>query len=132
LGNFFGDVDYICAFVHEAQVDVHCGLHPWEQHPERPNRLHFTIKLIARLGQGPIPEQDFMDYDRLRNFLRQLQHRDHIPLLETIANEIIEICFSIAGVDACWISIKKHNIFNEMTAAGIEVYRTRAKWSAER
>jgi dihydroneopterin aldolase len=131
LTYLWGEADHVCSFIHKAEVDVRCGLHPWELHPERPNRLRITVKLFARMPNGPASVDSFIDYDDVRKFLKTLSSREHIPLLETIANEIAGVCFSQPSVDACWIGIEKPLIFSEAAGAGVELYRTRQSWEAD-
>ncbi len=120
--------DHICSFIHRAEIETKCGMHKWEQHPERPTRLLVTVKMFGALAGGPASGQRFIDYDGLRAYLKSLEQREHIARLETIADGIAATCFSDNQVDACLIRIEKPDIFNEAEAAGIEVFRTRALW----
>ena len=110
-------------------VECHCGIHAWERHPERPNRLSISITLFAKLNCRRIEQFGYIDYDRIRDFLKTLPARPHTDLLETLLDEIVEKCFADERVDACRVSIMKLDIFNEAEAAGVEVYRTRAAWT---
>ncbi len=51
--------------------------------------------------------------------------RPHTELLETLAEEIVAVCFANPLVEACRVSVVKPDIFNEAAAAGIEFYRLR-------
>jgi 7,8-dihydroneopterin aldolase/epimerase/oxygenase len=121
--------DYVRARLKNITVEVPCGLHPWEKHPERPNRLMFSIDLYAHLGGGRAAAQGFMDYDRIRDFVRALRSHAHVDLLETIVDEVTEECFKDPRVDACRISVVKPDIFNDAEGAGIEAFRTRKSWT---
>jgi dihydroneopterin aldolase len=72
----------------------------------------------------------FIDYDRVRDFLKTFPSLPHVDLLETIVEEIVAKCFEDDRVEACRVSVLKPDIFNEAEAAGIEVFRTRASWEA--
>jgi dihydroneopterin aldolase len=111
-------------------VEARCGLHPWEQHPERPNRLSINVTLFASLRTRRLEQFGYIDYDSIRDFLRQFPARPHTALLETLLDEIVAKCFVDDRVDACRVSVMKLDIFNETEAAGVEVYRTRAHWTA--
>lgn len=123
--------DHICSFVLRAEVEVNCGMHKWEQHPERPTRLLITVRMYAKLAPGPASGQQFINYDGVRSYLKSLRDHDHTPLIETIADGITKVCFSDDRVDVCQIRIEKPDIFNEADAAGIEVFRTRASWEKQ-
>lgn len=119
--------DYIRVALHDVEVDAHVGLHPWERHPERPSRLLVTVEMFAHLHRGPGAgdARPFMDYDRVRNGLRGWSARPHTPLLETLAEEVVALCFADGAVEACRVSVVKPDIFNEAAGAGVEIYRVR-------
>jgi|SRR5579883_165024 dihydroneopterin aldolase len=121
--------DYISVVLRDVEVEAHVGLHPWEQHPERPSRLLVTVEMFAHLGRGPAADgvKPVIDYDRVRQGLRGWSHRPHTPLLETLAEELVALCFADAAVEACRISIVKPDIFNEAAGAGVEIYRIRPR-----
>jgi dihydroneopterin aldolase len=112
---------YTRAILRDVQTEAHVGLHPWEQHPERPTRLLVSVDMFAT----GIPE-GFIDYDPIRAALKTWPGRPHTPLLETLADELIALCFANPCVEACRVSVLKPDIFNEAAAAGVEVYRRRA------
>jgi 7,8-dihydroneopterin aldolase/epimerase/oxygenase len=117
--------DHIRVVLENAVVERRCGLHPWERHPERPNRLRITVEMFAELQPGPMKSSAFIDYDPVRNFIKTFPSLPHTDLLETIVDEIAAKCFENGNVEACRIAVLKPDIFNETEAAGIEVFRTR-------
>jgi 7,8-dihydroneopterin aldolase/epimerase/oxygenase len=124
----FPSRDKVRAIIANAIVERRCGVHPWERHSERPNRLKITVELHASLPPGPLGAGAVIDYDRVRDFLKTFPALPHADFLETIAEEIIAKCFEDDRVEACSVSVLKPDIFNEVEAAGIEVFRTRASW----
>ena len=120
---------YIRVIIRDLQVESRVGLHPWEQHPERPSRLILNVELFAHLA-GDLRNGDpnsILNYDYIRDYVKQWPTRPHTPLLETLLEELVSICFAIPNVEACRVSIMKPDIFNEAAAAGVEVYRVRAE-----
>jgi dihydroneopterin aldolase len=122
--------DYVRVILMDAVVERQCGIHPWERHAKRPNRLKITIELFAELGPGPMKSAPIIDYDSVRQFLNTFPSLPHTDLLETIIDEIATKCFEIKQVEACRIAVLKPDIFNEVEAAGIEAFRTRQSWNA--
>jgi dihydroneopterin aldolase len=112
--------DYTRAILRDVQTEAHIGLHPWEQHPERPTRLLVSVDMFAT----GTPD-GFIDYDPIRAALKTWPTRPHTLLLETLAHELIALCFANPHVDACRVSVLKPDIFNEAAAAGVEIYRRR-------
>ncbi len=131
METLFARDDYLRVCLRNIAVDVRCGLHPWERHPERPNRLHISVELFAPLAAGVTAGQGFIDYDAMRDFIRALSTRDYIDLLETIADDIVAAAFRHPEVEACRVSVMKRDIYSEVEAAGIEAFRTRASWQGQ-
>jgi dihydroneopterin aldolase len=121
--------DRIEVKLNNVVVECRCGVHAWEKHPERPNRLSISVTLFAELNCRRIEQFGYIDYDQIRDFLKTFPTRPHTDLLETLLDEIVEKCFVDGRVDACRVSILKLDIFNETEAAGVEAYRTRAAWT---
>lgn len=124
----FWTEDHVCSRLDGLEVDVCCGLHPWERHPERPNRLRFSVALYARVAGPRLADQPFLDYDHVRRAVVALAGRPHVDLLETIVDEIVGRCFELAPVVAVRVRVEKPDIFNDAVSAGIETLRTRAGW----
>ena len=119
--------DYVRAILRNVVVEVPVGLHPWEQHPERPTRLVVNVDMYAPLGpRGAATTRDNMlDYDPVRSAIMAWRGRPHVPFLEDLVEELITVCFANPQVQACRVSVVKPDIFNEADAAGIEIYRRR-------
>lgn len=130
MHKFFSGEDHIVVALDEVSVNVSCGLHPWERHPERPTRLIVSVKLFAPLTQRRAEHMPIIDYDVVRARILALQNEGHIDLVETVADRVTEACFSDPRVKACWLSVRKPDIYNETKGAGVELFRTRAGWEA--
>lgn len=124
--------DYLCARLRRVEVEVQVGLHPWELHPERPARLWVDVALYAfNPPRRPAGLYEVIDYDRVRNYLKSWEHKPHTPLLETLAEELVEFSFADERVDAVRVSLIKPDIFNEAHGAGVELFRRRANARAD-
>lgn len=117
--------DYIRVVLRDVQVEARVGMHAWERHAERPNRLVVNVEMFAP-GRAQETGDAIIDYDHIHDALKSWPSRPHVPLLETLAEELVELCFQNRRVTACRVSIMKPDIFNDASAAGIELYRRRA------
>jgi dihydroneopterin aldolase len=111
----------------DVEVQASVGLHPWERFRERPTRLIVNVELLAP-ADGPVDGGGagaIIDYDTVRAAIVQWPQRPHVDLLETLVEELIAVCFSIASVQACRVSVMKPDIFNDAAAVGVEVFRVR-------
>ena len=108
-----------------VRTEAHVGRHAWERHAERPARLIVDVDMLAPT-EGPAGVAGpLIDYDIVRDAVRAWPGRPHTDLLETLAEELVALCFSIPAVQACRVSVQKPDIFNEADAAGIELFRVR-------
>src|ERR1051326_4460237 len=113
---------YIRVVLRDVETEAHVGLHPWEQHPERPTRLIVNVEMFAPLTRPLSAEtpETIVDYDPIRAALKTWPDRPHTPLLETLLHELVILCFRDPRVTACRVSIMKPDIFNEASGAGVE------------
>jgi 7,8-dihydroneopterin aldolase/epimerase/oxygenase len=126
MNTIWSDRDYIRAEIKNLEVQVQVGLHPWEKHPEKPTRLLVNVEMFAHLDRTKNHSQNsIVDYDPIRNAIKEWPKRPHTLLLETLAEEVIELCFQNPRVEACRVSLLKPDIFNEADGAGVEIYRVR-------
>ena len=109
----------------DVEVWVSCGLHPWERHAERPNRLLVSIQLYTTTPYDPATGAGYMDYDRVRDHLLTWPGRPHIDLLETLLAGLSDFAFEDHLVEACRVKVVKPDIFPEARAAGVEWFRRR-------
>lgn len=119
---------YIRMMVRDFVTEVRVGIHPWERHEERPQRVVVNIDMYA---DDPKTKQrsdlsSVVDYDFIRNHLRAWPTKPQVDFIETLLEELVELCFRDPRVRACRVSIVKPDIFNDAAGAGVEIYRVRA------
>ncbi|MES2683799.1 MAG: dihydroneopterin aldolase [Pseudomonadota bacterium] len=121
--------DLIRVILKDYLTEARVGLHPWEQHPERPNRLCVNVEMFAPLPPPPTADGagGIIDYDPIRKLLDTWPSRPLTLLLETLVDEVIALAFSNPKVTACRVSVIKPDIFNHAAGAGIEVFRRRGR-----
>ncbi|MEJ0045024.1 MAG: dihydroneopterin aldolase [Rhodospirillales bacterium] len=113
---------HIRVMLRGVRTEAHVGRHAWERHAERPTRLIVDVDLLAPTDGATVP---LIDYDVVRDALKSWPGQPHTELLETLAEQIVTLCFSIPAVQACRVAVRKPDIFNEADSAGIEIFRVR-------
>ena len=113
------------AILEDVEVRVRCGLHPWERHPARPNRLLVSVQLYTTAAFDPATGAGYLDHDRIRDHLATWPDRPHTDLLETLLAGLVDFAFEDPLVEACRLKVVKPDIFPEAKAAGVEWFRRR-------
>src|ERR1700675_4960456 len=117
---------YVRMMIRDLVTEVRLGLHPWERHPEKPQRIVINVEMYAapqprpRKGGSPV-----VDYDYVREAIRKWPRRKHTVYIEPLLEELVKLCFHDKRVVACRVSIFKPDIYNEAAGAGVEIYRVR-------
>jgi dihydroneopterin aldolase len=116
---------YVSSRVLGIETEVAIGIHPWERHAERPNRLRVDVEMFVPVDAVSASGSGIVDYDPVRDLVRGWRGRPHVEFLETLAEELLAECFRDPRVAAARVAITKTQIFPEAAGAGIEVFRPR-------
>jgi 7,8-dihydroneopterin aldolase/epimerase/oxygenase len=120
--------DHIHVFLKDCRIMLRVGYHPAERLKPQP-----VIVSIEAEAQLPHHYQDrsensldrVIDYERFYNFLhKELPRLGHIPLLETVAEQIVMFCFEDCRIQKVRVKLEKPEVLGG-ARAGIEVCRTR-------
>ncbi len=123
---FMGEHGYARMMIRDLVTEVRLGVHPWERHDERPQRIVINVELFADdIGKPSDDVSSIVDYDYIRQAIRGWPARPHTVLIESLLEELIELGFRDARVKACRVSILKPDVYNEASGAGVELYRVR-------
>jgi dihydroneopterin aldolase len=119
---------YIRMMVRDFVTEVRVGIHPWERHVERPQRVIVNMDLYADDPKTRDREDlsSVVDYDYICAHLRTWPAKPQVDFIETLLEELVELAFHDARVRACRVSIVKPDIFNDAAGAGVEIYRVRS------
>jgi dihydroneopterin aldolase len=121
------DKGYVRMMIRDLVTEVRLGLHPWERHPEKPQRIVVNVELYAVPAARIKGHSSIVDYDYIREALKRWPRRKHTVFIETLLDELVKLCFKDKRVQAARVSIFKPDIYNEAAGAGVEIYRVRGK-----
>jgi len=121
---------HVKIIVKDMSVDVRIGLHPHEQEGERSQRIIVNVELFAKLGGylEDVSRDSIIDYDHIYCGIKEWAARPHTLLIETYLNELLALCFRDERVQSCRVSVTKPDVFEEVEAAGVEVFVKREDW----
>ena len=83
------DKGYVRMMIRDLVTEVRLGLHAWERHPEKPQRIVINVEMYAapapRRTKGPSP---VVDYDYVREAIRKWPRRKHTVFIEPLLEEL--------------------------------------------
>lgn len=122
-----GENGYARMMIRDLETHIRLGVHAHERIPEKPQRIIVNVEMFAdgkshHKGEGLA---SVVDYDPIHAAIVGWEGRPHVLLIETLLEELIEICFRDERVRACKVSIVKPDIYDAAAAAGVEIFRVR-------
>jgi len=122
-----GENGYARMMIRDLETHIRLGVHAHERIPDKPQRIIVNVEMFAdgkshHEGEGLA---SVVDYDPIHAAIVGWEGRPHVLLIETLLEELIEICFRDDRVRACKVSIVKPDIYDAAAAAGVEIFRVR-------
>jgi 7,8-dihydroneopterin aldolase/epimerase/oxygenase len=111
-------------FLREVVLDANIGIHAFEK--AGPQRLVINIDLYVPLALST-PSHDkineVLDYDFVRSTVRRRIEAGHINLQETLVDELAAALLAHPLVRAVRVASEKPDVYADVEAVGIEVFR---------
>ena len=110
-------------FVHDLVLDVEIGVYTHEKGVTQRVRFSVDVALIPEAALNDDICQAF-DYDTIIKGIKTIIARGHINLVETLAEEIAELCLVHPRAKSAKVMIEK--LDKEPGAVGVEIVRAKA------
>ena len=110
-------------FLRNHEVEIGIGAHSFEQ--GRPQRVRINVDLYVPLAcSTPVGDalQEVVDYDFVREVVRERVGRGHIQLQETLADDLLRSLLAHPQVVAARVSTEKPDVYPDCEAVGVEVF----------
>ena len=111
-------------FVRDLVLPCRIGVHRHER--DAPQRVRVAVELDIR--DLPAPGRDAIDdvvsYDDVVAGIRQLVGSEHINLVESLAERIVEFCLEDERVVRAKVIVEKLDVLGDDTTVGVEIERT--------
>jgi dihydroneopterin aldolase len=69
---------------------------------------------------------DVVSYEEIADGVRKLIASGHVNLVETLAQQIADMCFSHKRVQTVRVRVEKLAVFEDAVSAGVEIERHRS------
>lgn len=107
----------------DLQASVSIGIYDHEK--IKPQPIYVDVDLWSLKNIQPVSMGHFIDYDFIRDLVcYQWPLRDHVELLETLAQEVIDLALKDDRIDAVKVRVAKSSL-DKTGRAGVEFFRTR-------
>jgi 7,8-dihydroneopterin aldolase/epimerase/oxygenase len=112
-------------FVRDLVLDCSIGVHQYER--EALQRIRINLDLAVREGDtnGNLGDDlaNVVCYEELTKGVRDLISREHVNLVETLAEDVAAMCLEDNRVRSARVRIEKLDILKDAVSVGVEIER---------
>jgi 7,8-dihydroneopterin aldolase/epimerase/oxygenase len=112
-------------FIRDLVLECLIGVHKHEQ--RKPQRIRINVDLAVR-EEGRVRSDkltDVVDYEEVADRIRAIVASGHVNLVETLAENIADMCLTDVRIAAVRVRVEKLDIFPDAAAVGVEIERSR-------
>ena len=104
-------------------LPCHIGVHAHEH--GRTQRVRINMDLAVQESAAEIGDdlRNVVCYDEIISAVRRLATADHVRLIETLAERIVELCFNDPRIRLAKIEVEKLDVYDDVEAVGIAIER---------
>jgi dihydroneopterin aldolase len=111
-------------FLRDYEIYINIGVHDFEKKAEQ--RVILNVDLYIPLAMNtPTHDQlnEVVDYDFMRETIKEIAAKGHIQLQETFCDEIVGAMLANPKVLAARVSTSKPDVYPDCHSVGVEVFR---------
>jgi dihydroneopterin aldolase len=110
-------------FIRDLLLTCLIGVHKHEQ--KKPQRVRINLDLAVLEDAEDIGDRlsEVVCYEDVADGIRNLLAKGHVNLVETLAEQIAEMCLADARVRTARVRVEKLDVFPDATSAGVEIER---------
>ena len=111
-------------FLRDYEIFINIGVHDFEKKAEQ--RVILNVDLYIPLSMNtPTHDQlnEVVDYDFMRETIKEIAAKGHIQLQETFCDEIVTAMLAHPKVLAARVSTSKPDVYPDCHSVGVEVFR---------
>ncbi|MDA0261256.1 MAG: dihydroneopterin aldolase [Proteobacteria bacterium] len=112
-------------FVRDLELGAKIGVHTFERVTTQPVRINVDL-FVGDDGSRSDQLADFVCYEEVVDGIKRIIADGHVNLVETLADNIADMCLSDQRVLKCRIRVEKLKIIAEASSVGVEIERTRS------
>ena len=112
-------------FVRNLILNCSIGIHQHERAASQRIRVNIDLAVSEGETKGRLDDElsNVVCYEDLTKGLRALASREHVNLVETLAEDVASMCLSDDRVCSARVRIEKLDIFDDAESVGVEIER---------
>ncbi len=112
-------------FVRDLLISMFIGVYESEKNVKQ--NVRFNIDMVVEDPSDPLND-DYLQvvcYETIASAIQKMTEREHINLVETLAERVAEICLSNSRVVSVLVKIEKLEAVKNAGSVGVEIERSR-------
>ena len=114
-----------CLLIRDLVLPCSIGVHEHERHGTQ--RVRINVRIHVTGDERPIADSiaNVVSYEAIVDGIRAIARSDHINLVETLADRIVDLCLANQRVSGVWVRVEKLDLYPDADGVGVEVERSR-------
>ena len=113
-------------FIRDLTLPALIGVYIHEKENPQPIRINLDLAVKANMTANKDRLADVVSYEEIADGVRKLIASGHVNLVETLAQQIADMCFSHKRVQTVRVRVEKLAVFEDAVSAGVEIERHRS------
>jgi dihydroneopterin aldolase len=113
-------------FIRDLTLPALIGIYIHEKENPQPIRINLDLAVKANMNANKDRLADVVSYEEIADGVRKLIASGHVNLVETLAQQIADMCFSHQRVQTVRVRVEKLAVFEDAVSAGVEIERHRS------
>ena len=113
-------------FIRDLTLSALIGVYSHEKENPQPIRINLDLAVKENVTASKDRLADVVSYEEIADGIRKLIASGHVNLVETLAQQIADMCFSHQRVQTVRVRVEKLAVFEDAASAGVEIERYRS------
>jgi dihydroneopterin aldolase len=113
-------------FIRDLTLPALIGIYIHEKENPQPIRINLDLAVKANMTANKDRLADVVSYEEIADGVRKLIASGHVNLVETLAQQIADMCFRHKRVQTVRVRVEKLAVFEDAVSAGVEIERHRS------
>ena len=114
-----------CLLIRDLVLPCSIGVHEHERHATQRVRINLRVEVTD--DERPIDDSiaNVVSYETIVDGIRAMVAGEHINLVETLADRILDLCLANPRVLGARVRVEKLDLYPDAVGVGVEVERSR-------